>query len=40
MDFVVQDMEENDPKYPLILGRPFIATVKAQIDIERGDLHL
>ncbi|XP_047942996.1 uncharacterized protein LOC125189807 [Salvia hispanica] len=39
VDFVVLDMEE-DVNVPLILGRPFLATGKALIDIARGELTL
>lgn len=39
VDFVVLEMEE-EPKYPLILGRPFLATTKAQINITQDKLHL
>jgi hypothetical protein len=38
-DFVVLDMDE-DAKVPLILGRPFLATAKAIIDIHVGMLTL
>ncbi|RYR59739.1 hypothetical protein Ahy_A05g025689 [Arachis hypogaea] len=38
-DFVILEMDEN-PIYPIILGRPFIATAKALIDVERGELVL
>ena len=31
-DFMVLDMEE-DPNVPLILGRPFLATGEALIDV-------
>ncbi|XP_047948956.1 uncharacterized protein LOC125194774 [Salvia hispanica] len=37
VDFVVLDMEE-DMNVPLILGRPFLATGKALIDLSRGEL--
>ncbi|XP_042032252.1 uncharacterized protein LOC121778936 [Salvia splendens] len=36
-DFVILDMEE-DGKVPLILGRSFLATVKALIDVDTGEL--
>jgi len=36
-DFVVLDIEE-DAKVPIILGRPFLATVGALIDVRRGKL--
>ncbi|XP_075475706.1 uncharacterized protein LOC142509906 [Primulina tabacum] len=38
-DFVVLDMEE-DVEMPLILGRPFLATGKALIDVQEGKLRL
>ncbi|XP_075523994.1 uncharacterized protein LOC142556419 [Primulina tabacum] len=38
-DFVVLDMEE-DIEMPLILGRPFLATGKALIDVQEGKLRL
>ncbi|XP_047979256.1 uncharacterized protein LOC125221176 [Salvia hispanica] len=39
VDFVVLDMEE-DRVVPLILGRPFLATGKAMIDVSKGELTL
>ena len=39
MDFVVLDMEE-DEKVPIIIGRPFLATSRALIDVESGVLTL
>ncbi|XP_031096950.1 uncharacterized protein LOC116001201 [Ipomoea triloba] len=36
-DFVILDMEE-DTKVPIILGRPFLATAGALIDVKRGKL--
>ncbi|XP_031127615.1 uncharacterized protein LOC116029710 [Ipomoea triloba] len=36
-DFVVLDIEE-DTKVPIILGRPFLATAGAIIDVKRGKL--
>ena len=39
VDFVVIDMEE-DKKAPLVLGRPFLATKRALIDVENGELSL
>ena len=39
VDFIVLDMEE-DKEIPIILGRPFLATGKAMIDVQRGDLKL
>ena len=38
-DFVVLDMEE-DQEVPLILGRPFLATGRALIDVQNGELTL
>ena len=37
VDFVVMDMEE-DTKVPLLLGRPFLATGAALIDVKKGEL--
>src|SRR5262249_51768999 len=39
VDFVILDMEENF-EVPLILGRPFLATGRALIDVEQGKLIL
>ena len=39
VDFVVLDMEE-DQDVPLILGRPFLATARALIDVQQGQLIL
>ncbi|XP_042056362.1 uncharacterized protein LOC121800940 [Salvia splendens] len=39
VDFVVLDMED-DRIVPLILGRPFLATGKAMIDVSKGELTL
>ncbi|XP_021985503.1 uncharacterized protein LOC110881597 [Helianthus annuus] len=39
VDFVILDMKE-DEKVPLILGRPFLATAKALIDVFDGKLTL
>ncbi|XP_058003728.1 uncharacterized protein LOC131180129 [Hevea brasiliensis] len=39
VDFVVLEMEE-DIQIPIILGRPFLATTKAVIDIKNGLLTL
>ncbi|XP_019184180.1 PREDICTED: uncharacterized protein LOC109179067 [Ipomoea nil] len=36
-DFVILDIEE-DAKVPIILGRPFLATANAIIDVKRGKL--
>ena len=38
-DFVILDMEEYD-KVPIILGRPFLATGKTQINVQKGVLKL
>jgi len=38
-DFVILDMAE-DEDMPLILGRPFLATCRALIDVEMGQLML
>ncbi|XP_061349705.1 uncharacterized protein LOC133294950 [Gastrolobium bilobum] len=38
-DFVILDMEE-DAEIPLLLGRPFLATARAMIDVEQGKLML
>ena len=37
--FIVLDMEE-DKEIPIILGRPFLATGKAMIDVHKGELKL
>ncbi|KAL0405134.1 UNVERIFIED_CONTAM: hypothetical protein Slati_3827300 [Sesamum latifolium] len=37
VDFIVLDMEE-DKNMPLILGRPFLATSRALIDVQKGQL--
>ena len=39
VDFVVKKMEE-DTQVPLLLGRPFLATRAALIDVQKGDLTL
>ncbi|KAM6569341.1 hypothetical protein CsatB_017326 [Cannabis sativa] len=38
-DFIVLDMEE-DNNVPIILGRPFLATGQALIDVQKGELKL
>ncbi|RYR78058.1 hypothetical protein Ahy_A01g002803 [Arachis hypogaea] len=38
-DFVILDMEESH-LHPIILGRPFLATARALIDVEKGELIL
>src|ERR1044072_9469231 len=39
VDFVILDMVE-DERVPLILGRPFLVTGRALIDVELGIVHL
>ena len=39
VDFVVLDISA-DTKTPLILGRPFLSTANAHIDIGAGEIHL
>ena len=39
MDFVVMQMEE-DTQVPLLMGRPFLATGAALIDVQKGELTL
>ena len=39
VDLVVIDMEE-DKQVPLLLGRPFLATCAALIDVKKGELTL
>ncbi|KAL0416474.1 UNVERIFIED_CONTAM: hypothetical protein Slati_3479300 [Sesamum latifolium] len=39
IDFIMLDMEE-DKYIPLILGRPFLATSRALIDVQKGQLTL
>ncbi|PNX89075.1 hypothetical protein L195_g045192, partial [Trifolium pratense] len=39
-DFVVLDIEEDKNWEPLLLGRPFLATGRALIDVELGELML
>ena len=38
-DYIVLDMEE-DKEIPIILGRPFLATDRAMIDVQKGELKL
>ena len=38
-DFIMLDMEE-DKEIPIILGRPFLATSMAMIDVQKGELKL
>ena len=39
VDFIMLDMEE-DKEIPIILGRPFLATGKAMIDVQMRELKL
>ena len=39
VDLVVLDMQE-DKEIPIILGRPFLATGRAMIDVQKGELKL
>ena len=39
VDFIILDMEE-DKEVPIILGRPFLATGRALIDVQKGELRL
>nr|GFB93977.1 reverse transcriptase domain-containing protein [Tanacetum cinerariifolium] len=39
VDFVIVDYE-NDPRFPLIFGRPFLRTARALIDIHREEMIL
>ena len=39
VDFIVIDIEE-DKQVPLLLGRPFLATGAALIDVKKGELTL
>ena len=39
VDFIILDMEENK-EVPIILGRPFLATRRALIDVYKGELKL
>ena len=39
VDFVIMQMEE-DTQVPLLLGRPFLATEAALIDVQKGELTL
>ena len=38
-DFIVLDCEE-DAELPLIVGRPFLATARTLIDVEKGEIKL
>ena len=39
VDFIILDMEENK-EVPIILGRPFLATRRALINVKKGELGL
>ena len=39
IDFIILDMQE-DKEVPIILGRPFLATERAMIDVQKGELRL
>ena len=39
VDFIVLDIEE-DKEIPIILGRPFLATGRALINVKKGELKL
>ena len=39
VDFIVLDMEE-DKEVSIILGRPFLSTGRALIDVQKGELRL
>ena len=39
VDFIVLDKEE-DKEIPIILGRPFLVTSRAMIDVQKGKLKL
>ena len=39
VDFVVMNIEE-DKQFPLLLGRPFLATGAALIDVKKGEITL
>ena len=38
-DFIILDMQEGK-EVPIILGRPFLATGRAMIDVQKGELRL
>ena len=38
-DFIILDMQE-DKEVPIILGRPFLATGRVMIDVQKGELRL
>lgn len=37
IDFIIMDIKE-DSNIPIILGRPFLATTRAIIDVKKGKL--
>ena len=39
IDFIILDMQE-DKEVSIILGRPFLATGRAMIDVQKGELRL
>ena len=39
VDFILLDMEK-DKEIPIILGRPFLATGRAMMDVQKGELKL
>ena len=39
IDFIILDMQE-DKEVPIILGRPFLATGRAMIDVQKSELRL
>ena len=39
VDFIILDMQE-DKEVPIILGRPLLATGRAMIDVQKGELRL
>ena len=39
VDFVILDVED-DQQVPIILGKPFLATARALIDVHKGNLIL
>ena len=38
-NFIILDMQE-DKEVPIILGRPFLATGRAMMDVQKGELRL
>src|SRR5437764_917810 len=39
-DFYVLDMENDNSAAPILLGRPFLATSRAKIDVHSGNITL